>query len=91
MNSSQLLYKISGLQYSIRIKEVEYSNAVQAKDKPGMDLHKAALQQLKEELAATHKQFDAVQTDNTKDTLPPAKKAKKWPAFFTFKTAINKK
>jgi hypothetical protein len=91
MNSSQLLYKISGLQYSIRKKEVEYSNAVQANDQSGMDLHKAALQQLQEELAATHKQFDAVQTDKAKDTPPPAKKAKKWPGFFTFKAATNKK
>jgi hypothetical protein len=91
MNSSQLLYKISGLQYSIRKKEVEYSNAVQANDQPVMDLHKEALQQLKEALAETHKQFDAVQTDKAKDAPPPVKKTKKWPGFFTFRAATNKK
>ena len=91
MNSSQLLYKISDLQYSIRMKEVEYSNAAKANDQLNMDLHNAALMLLKEELIATHKQFDTVQADNAKDTPPPTKKAKKWPGFFTFKAATNRK
>lgn len=91
MNSSQLLYKISDLQYSIRMKEIEYSNAAKTNDQLNMDLLKAAVQQLKEDLAATRKQFDSVQTDNAKDTPPPMKKAKKWPGFFTFKAATNRK
>ena len=41
MNGSQLLYKISDLQYKIRRKEIEYTNAVKAKDQLNMHLNNA--------------------------------------------------
>lgn len=60
MNSSQALYKISNLRYSIRIKEVEYTKAVKTGDQINMDLNKTALVLLKEDLAVTIKAFNAV-------------------------------
>ncbi|QEC67874.1 hypothetical protein FRZ67_11400 [Panacibacter ginsenosidivorans] len=89
MNSSQLLYKISTLEHSISRKELEYNSSLRANDQPNIALHKAALLQLKEELAATRKQFDTVQTDNSKATPPPPKKSRKWPSFFGFRTATD--
>ena len=89
MNSSQLLYKISTLEHSISRKTFEYDPAVKANDQPNIALHKAALLQLKEDLAATRKQFDTVQTDNSKPTPPPAKKARRWPNLFGFRTATD--
>jgi hypothetical protein len=89
MNSSQLLYKISTLEHSITRKMFEYDAAVKANDQSNIELHKSALQHLKEELAVTRKQFDTVQTDNSKPTPPPAKKTKKWPNFFGFRAATD--
>lgn len=60
MNSSQTLYKISNLRYSIRIKEVEYTNAVRVGDQNNMDLNKTSLALLKEDLAVTIKAFNTV-------------------------------
>jgi len=60
MNSSQLLHKISDLRYSIRRKEVEYTNAVKAGDQLNMDLQNAALVLLKEDLVVTVKAFNSI-------------------------------
>jgi hypothetical protein len=91
MNSSQLLYKISDLKYTIRRKEVEYGNAVKAHDQLTMDLNSAALTLLKEDLANTVKAFDSIPTDNPASNAKSPKKTRKWQSFFNLKAATNKK
>jgi hypothetical protein len=92
MNSSQLLYKISNLQYTIRMKEVECKKAISANDQPNIDLNKAALAGLKESLAATIKEFDSVPAHNNNDKPDNIKKPKKWwKSFFTLKAETNRK
>jgi hypothetical protein len=92
MNSSQLLYKISNLQYSIRKKEAEYSNAVKTNNQVNIDLNNSELKLLKEDLATTVKAFNSVPAHNTHDT-PKASKSegKWWKRFLNFKTAVSKK
>ncbi|CAN5675260.1 hypothetical protein BH10BAC2_BH10BAC2_02600 [soil metagenome] len=87
MNNSQLLYKISELQYSISRKELEYANAIKKGDKTDISLYQADLELLQEELASLQKQFDTVQVENAKVLAQPAKKTRKWIGFFKFRVA----
>ncbi len=91
MNSSQLLYKISNLQYSIRRKEVEYTNAVKAGEQLNMDLNNAALVLLKEDLATTVKAFNSIPAHSSGDKPRDTKKIRWWQNLFNLKTAINRK
>ena len=92
MNRSQMLYKISNLQYSIRMKEVEYTKALKANDQLNTDLNKAALLLLKEDLAKTVKEFDSVPTDSPDIEAKDLKKTRKWwHSFRNLKPATNKK
>jgi hypothetical protein len=91
MNNSQLLYKISNLQYSIRRKEIEYTNAVKAKDQHHINLNKEALMALKEDLAVTVKEFNSVPVNNADKHPVSPKKIWWWQSLFNIKTAINKK
>jgi len=59
MNGSQLLYKILDLQFNIRRKEIEYTNALKTKDQLNMDLNNAGPGALKEGLAITVKEFSS--------------------------------
>ena len=85
MNGSQLLYKISNLKYSISKKEIEYSNAVKAKDQVYILQHREALALLKEDLAATVEAFNAVPEPVVNQPLPK-KKTKRWQNFFNVRT-----
>lgn len=89
MNSSQLLYKISNLKYTIRLKEFEYANAVNENDKLKMDLHDASLILLKEDLNKTVKEFDCIQTSSSNEKPASPKNRRKWPNLFNFKTAFT--
>jgi hypothetical protein len=91
MNSSQLLYKISNLQYSIRRKEVEYTNAMKANDQLNMDLNNAALTLLKEDLATTVKEFNSIPAHNSNNRSQDTKKAGWWQSFFNLRAAANRK
>ena len=91
MNSSQLLYKISNLQYSIRLKEVEYTHAVKARDQHNMDLNNAALTLLKEDLATAVKEFNSIPLHDPGNSTKPPKKARWWLSFFNLKAATNRK
>jgi hypothetical protein len=92
MNSSQLLYKISDLEYNIRMKEFEYTKASNAYDKAGMELHSASLVKLKEDLNKTRKEYDSIQNDNTNNiTTPTAPESKKKSGPFNFRWLLNKK
>jgi hypothetical protein len=91
MNNSQLLYKISNLQYSIRMKEVEYTRAANAGDQQNMDLHNAALAALKEDLSASVEQFNSIPLPGLDNQTKGITKARWWQSFFNLKAAITKK
>jgi len=90
MNNSQLLYKISNLQYSIRIKQAEYTHAVNSGDQHSRDLSNTALTLLKEDLAATVKEFNSIPLHNTGNVSKGEKKARWWQSFFNLKAAGGK-
>lgn len=92
MNSSQLLYKISDLEYNIRMKESEYTKALNANDKAAMELHSASLVKLKEDLNKTRKDYESMQNDNTNNIArPTTPEPKKRSGPFNFKWLLNKK
>ena len=86
MNSSQLLYKISNLKYSIRKKQDEYSTAVKANDQPHIHQHHEALALLKADLAATMKAFNTVPAEPAGSQPAAKKKTKRWQNFFNLRT-----
>jgi hypothetical protein len=90
MNNSQLLYKISNLQYSIRMKEIEYSKAVNAGDQISMDLVNAALKLLKEDLAATVKVFNTIPPHSSDNRPIASKKTRWWQSFFNLRASFKK-
>lgn len=91
MNNSQLLYKISNLQYSIRMKEVEYTRAVHAGDQQNMDLHNTALNVLREDLATSVKQFNSIPLHSVDNQTRGSRKARWWQRFFNLKPATTRK
>ncbi len=91
MNSSQLLYRISNLQYSIRRKQVEYGNAVKTNDQLDIKLSKETLILLKQDLAASVEEFNALPPDNMNKKFKEPKRRHRWLSFFNLKSAINKK
>jgi len=91
MNSSQLLYKISDLQYNIRRKEIAYANAVKASDQLNMDLNNTALVLLKKDLAITVKEFNSIPPPSFSNRPNDSKKTRWWQNLFNFKAAINRK
>ena len=90
MNGSQLLYKISDLQYSIRMKELEYTKALKAGDQLNMDLNNDALAVLREDLAVKVKAFNSIPAHSFKNVSKDSKKAKWWQSFFNLKGALKK-
>ena len=91
MNSSQLLYKISNLQYSIRMKEVEYATAKRANAQPDMDLHNTALTLLRDDLTAAVKEFNSIPLPGSGNSSKGSKKTRWWQGFFNLKPATNRK
>lgn len=86
-----MLYKISNLQYSIRMKEVEYSRAVNSGDQLNVDLNNAALTVLKEDLAATVKAFNTIPPPISDNSLKASKKIRWWQSFFNSRPTLNRK
>ena len=86
-----MLYKISNLQYSIRMKEVEYARAVNTGDQHNMDLNNAALTLLKEDLAVTVKAFNSIPAHTPSNVPKDSKKTRWWQSLFNLKTAFNRK
>jgi hypothetical protein len=91
MNSSQLLYKISNLQHSIRMKKIEHTKAVNAGDQINMDLSNASLTLLKEDLAATVKAFNFIPAYSPDHKPESSKKIRWWQTIFNLKTVFNRK
>jgi len=91
MNSSQLLYKISNLQHSIRMKKLEYTRAANAGDQINMDLINASLTLLKENLDVTVKAFNSIPTYNADNKSKSSKKIRWWQTVFNLKAVFNRK
>jgi hypothetical protein len=71
MNSSQLLYKISNLKYSIRMKELEYKDALVFNQELKKDEYREALILLNEDLHKTIQQMESLESNPQKlHTLP---------------------
>jgi hypothetical protein len=90
MNGSQLLYKISDLQYRIRMKEVECARAAKAGDQFNIDSNNAALRLLKEDLALKVKAFNSIPPHSPNNLTKGSKKTKWWQGFFNLKAAFKK-
>ena len=58
MNSSQLLYRVSELKYAIRMKQLEYKDALVSNEELKKSEHKKALVLLNEELDKTIEQME---------------------------------
>ena len=91
MNSSQMLYKISNLQHSIRMKEAEYARTVNAGDQHTMDLINAELALLKEDLTVTVKAFNSIPVHNFNNSFKGPKKTRWWQTLFNLRTAFHRK
>jgi len=91
MNGSQLLYKISNLQHSIRMKKVEYVKALNAGDQINIDLSTASLKLLKEDLAVTVKAFNAIPAYDADNSPKSPKKIRWWQNIFNWKTIFSRK
>ena len=74
MNSSQLLYRISELKYSIRMKELEYKYAIASNEELTKIEHKKALVLLNEELHEAHVQMEFSESDTKKSHSLPSKR-----------------
>ena len=83
MNSSQMLYKISNLQYSIRMKEAEHIDAVNSGDEHKIELNNEAVAVLKKELAATVKEFNSIPIHSAGNRIKDSKK-RWWQKLFQF-------
>ena len=91
MNSSQMLYKISNLQYSIRMKEVEYTRAVNAGHQHTMDLVNADLALLREDLTVTVKAFNSIPVHSFGNSFKASKKPRWWQSLFNLRAAFHRK
>lgn len=86
-----MLYKISNLEYSIRLKEIEYNDALSRNDHFQLNVHGAALSYLKEDLAKTVQEFNTADTAPVAEVAPVVKKTAWWKVFFPGKIITNKK
>lgn len=91
MNSSQMLYKISNLQHSIRMKEAEYARTVNAGDQHTVDVITADLALLKEDLTITVKAFNSIPLHNFNNSFQSPKKRRWWQSLFNLRLAFHKK
>jgi len=82
MNSSQLLYKISNLQYSIRMREAEYKRAMNAGKQLIMDANSTTLAELRTELAASLAEYNSVPATSPVSSSKPIKKLRWWQSLF---------
>lgn len=91
MNSSQMLYKISNLQHSIRMKKAEYARTVNTGDQHAIDLINADLALLKEDLTVTVKAFNSIPLHNFNTSFKDPKKRRWWQSLFNLRLASHRK
>jgi len=75
MSSSQLLYRISELKYSIRRKELEYKDAMVTNEELKKSEHKNALVLLNDELHKAMKQMESLESAPQKLHPLPVKRS----------------
>jgi hypothetical protein len=75
MNSSQLLYRISDLKYSIRMKELEYKYALVSNQEFKKSEHREALMLLNEDLNRTIEQMESLESNPQKLHPLPLKRS----------------
>ncbi len=91
MNNSQLLYRITNLQYSIRRKQDEYNNALKTNNLSRINAKKEALDGLQTELDALVSAFNTVPVTGGTDAQPvKPKKTLRWLRFFNVKVATKR-
>ena len=79
-----MLYKISNLQYAIRMKEAENVNAIKGGNDSNIELNNAALALLKDELATTVKEFNSIPIHSPANSAKGSKKLRWWQKLFQF-------
>lgn len=90
MNNSQLLYRITNLQYSIRRQQDEYKNALKSNNSLRIDAKKEALDALQTELDALVSAFNTIPAIDTNAQPAKPKKTSRWLRFFNVKAAIKR-
>jgi len=75
MNSSQLLYRVSELKYAIRMKQLEYKDALVSNEELKKSEHKKALVLLNEELDKTIEQMESLESNIQKFHPLPVKRS----------------
>lgn len=90
MNNSQLLYRITHLQYSIRRKQDEYNHALKTNNPSRIEAKKKALDGLQTELDALVSAFNTIPAADT-DAQPEKSQRKfRWLRFFNVKAAAKR-
>lgn len=82
LNKSQLLYRITNLQYSIHRKQHEYNDALKTNNSVRIDTKKKALAALKTELDTLMLAFNTIPTDQAEILPDKPKKISYWLRFF---------
>ena len=86
MNNSQLLYKISSLRYTVRMKEAEYTKAVIAGEQSNIELNQNALKILKADLYTLILAFNSSLVNDHSYSSKTAKKERWWQRLFSFRS-----
>ena len=81
MNSSQLLYKISDLQYNIRMREAEYARAINAGKQPAIEANSTSLAHLRAELAALVTEYNSIPVASPQTNSKSIEKTPWWQSF----------
>jgi len=89
MNNSQLLYKISDLQYSIRRKQAEYNAVLKTNDLERIRTKEEALAVLQAELDASISAFNTIPLAEPEHQPVKPKKTWRWLRFFQVKAATR--
>ena len=75
MNNSQLLYRISNLKYAIRMKQLEYQDALATNEELKKNEHREALLLLKNDLNKATEQLESLESNPpTSPSLPIKRK-----------------
>ena len=91
MNSSQLLYRISDLNYAIRRKELEYKEALISNDELKKSEHREALVLLREALHEASAQLESLELNAQKLHSVPIKRRQPFFSWVFKRSMFSKK